>query len=323
MRRLSQKRLLEQDQHVTSEQERDAKNQTRCPAPPSPADRPPADQADDVAGAHAVPRRAGSDLTTVRQICSPSTVSTTAGRLGSIAASGDHDQGDGRVAVHHVKRDRVGDGEIGAARPSKRRQMCRRCRAVRRGRARGFARRIRPSTRSAAHRDRLDVQHAQSRASSREPVRPWREATRSARLSRASPPSARTAPAHSSARRRFFAEYTGGCCRNVPRNASSARRSPRARPRRRHDRARPAAPSASYVSVATPKRTSASYSLSLPLKNRARRVARPRTIGSTPPPRDRACRCVRRAARRARAARARRRRARSGRSACQRLTGRP
>src|SRR5579871_144997 len=41
-------------------------------------------------------------------------------------------------------------------------------------------------------------------------------------------------------------------------------------------------PSASSVSVATPSRTSASYDLSLPERNRASRVARPTTSGSTP-----------------------------------------
>src|SRR4029077_21274179 len=41
-------------------------------------------------------------------------------------------------------------------------------------------------------------------------------------------------------------------------------------------------PSPSYVSVATPNRTTASYRLSPALRNRARRVARPSTSGSTP-----------------------------------------
>src|SRR5712691_12733085 len=80
----------------------------------------------------------------------------------------------------------------------------------------------------------------------------------------------------------FFAENAGGCCRKVPRKpwsaASIASR----------DGGAPGVtgpvvrPCASAVSVENPKRTTATYDLSLSLRNCASRVARPRTSARTP-----------------------------------------
>ena len=57
----------------------------------------------------------------------------------------------------------------------------------------------------------------------------------------------------------FFAEYAGGCCRNVPRNASSAAIDRLARRQRAlMGRAERPCPRRRSVSVATPSRTTAS-----------------------------------------------------------------
>ena len=150
-----------------------------------------------------------------------------------------------------------------------------------RDRAPAIERRSRPSTRCAAPRRSPSARSMlDGRVRTVTGRGQWLASPSAARRPRA--PRARV-PARSCGARRFSWPSSGGCCRNVPsKRVEGAARRPR-RPATVPTYAAPTgAPSASNVVVANPRRTSASYVLSAPLRNRDSRVARPSTSGSTP-----------------------------------------